>query len=126
MGSLGGNLLVDDLEAVARADDLYNRYGLDTISVGQVIGFAFEAWERGFVNSSDTEGLSLEWGDPRAFASIALGYLTSPRGACHLQAYSHGVEAWLAMPERVLSGPIGRHLPAMREEYHRLRGSTWT
>jgi aldehyde:ferredoxin oxidoreductase len=45
------------------------------------------------------KGLEIPSHDPRAFASIALGYATSPRGACHLQAYSHGAEAWLAMPE---------------------------
>jgi aldehyde:ferredoxin oxidoreductase len=28
-----------------------------------------------------------------------LGYATSPRGACHLQAYSHGLEAWTPQPE---------------------------
>jgi aldehyde:ferredoxin oxidoreductase len=28
------------------------------------------------------------------------------------------------LPERVLAGPIGRHLPAMREEYRQLR--RWT
>lgn len=151
MGSLGGNLMINDLEAVAKANDLCNRYGMDTISVGQVLGFAFEAFERGYLTETETGGLPLSWGDgeavvklihlmgkregfgevlglgvrgaceslniddpelqmhvkgmelpshdPRAFVSIALGYATSPRGACHLQAYSHGLEAWYTLEE---------------------------
>lgn len=151
IGSLGTNLLIDDLEAVAKANDLCNRYGMDTISIGQVIGFAIEASLRGYIPSKEEHGLDLNWGngetlvaltemigeqqaigktlgkgirlayrelgindesldlhvkgmelpshDPRAFVSIALGYATSPRGACHLQAYSHGLEAWFPLPE---------------------------
>ncbi|MBN2552123.1 MAG: hypothetical protein JXB06_05110, partial [Spirochaetales bacterium] len=57
------------------------------------------------------KGLEIPSHDPRAFSSIALGYATSPRGACHLQAYSHGVEAWLAMPE------LG--FPGKRTGFHR-------
>ncbi|RKX76893.1 MAG: aldehyde ferredoxin oxidoreductase, partial [Spirochaetes bacterium] len=45
------------------------------------------------------KGLELPSHDPRAFYSQALGYATSPRGACHLQSYSHGLEAWMTMPE---------------------------
>ncbi len=56
MGSLGGNLLIDNIEAVTRANDLCNRYGLDTISVGQVISFAFEAYEKNYVNKNDIGG----------------------------------------------------------------------
>jgi aldehyde:ferredoxin oxidoreductase len=45
MALLGSNTLVDDLEAVAKAHELCNRYGLDVISTGAVIGFALEAAE---------------------------------------------------------------------------------
>lgn len=45
------------------------------------------------------KGLELPAHDPRAFYSLALGYATSNRGACHLQAYSHPLEGWIAMPD---------------------------
>jgi aldehyde:ferredoxin oxidoreductase len=59
---LGSNLLNDDLSLVAKANDLCNRLGMDTISVGGVIAFAIEAYEKGFITTKDTEGLELKWG----------------------------------------------------------------
>lgn len=42
-----------------------------------------------------TKGLEFPAHDPRAFNSIAVGYATSNRGACHLQALSHPYDfAW--------------------------------
>lgn len=59
---LGVNCLVDDLEAVAYANELCNKYGLDTISVGGVIAFAMECYEQGLLTKADTGGLELTWG----------------------------------------------------------------
>lgn len=62
VGLLGSNLLIDDLKTVLIANELCNRYGLDTISTGNSIGFAFEAYEKGFLSESDLGGLTLQWG----------------------------------------------------------------
>lgn len=63
LGLLGSNLLVDDLAAIITSNELCNRYGLDTISTGGVIGFAMEAFERGLLKASDNGGAELKWGD---------------------------------------------------------------
>jgi aldehyde:ferredoxin oxidoreductase len=55
------------------------------------------------------KGLELPAHDPRAFGSLALGYTTSNRGACHLQAYSHPLEGWIAMPELGYSSCLDPH-----------------
>ena len=47
IGTMGGECLVDDLAAICKANDLCNRFGLDTMSTGSVIAFAMEAFERG-------------------------------------------------------------------------------
>ena len=39
----------DDLASVCWANDLCNRYGVDTISTGSVIAFAMEAYEKGLI-----------------------------------------------------------------------------
>jgi len=149
---LGANCLVDDMKAVAKAVELCNRYGLDSISTGGVIAFAFEAYERGLITNRDTVGVELTWGnapavvamvekigkreeglgwllgegvkraaesigglahefafhvkglelpghDPRAYNSVGLGYATSNRGACHLQALTHVFERSVTMPD---------------------------
>lgn len=59
---LGSNLLNDDLSLIVKANDLCNRLGLDTISVGGVIAFAMEAYERGLLTKEDTQGLELKYG----------------------------------------------------------------
>lgn len=59
---LGSNLLIDDLSLIAKANDLCNRLGIDTISLGGVIAFATEAYEKGILTKDDTGGLELKWG----------------------------------------------------------------
>jgi aldehyde:ferredoxin oxidoreductase len=66
IGMMGSNLLVDDLEVISKANDLCNRYGLDTISVGGVVGFAMECYEYGLLTLEDTGGVALEWGSAEA------------------------------------------------------------
>jgi len=58
----GTNLLISDLEAIAKINELCDRLGLDTISTGNVIGFIFEAAERGLIDK-EVDGLRLEWGN---------------------------------------------------------------
>lgn len=151
MAALGSYCLVDDLEAICKANELCNRFGLDTISTGAAIAFAMELYEKGLISSKDAGGLQLTWGnaravidiiqkiarregigdvlaegvkkaatafgknaeeyaihvkglelpahDPRAFFSLAVGYATSNRGACHLQAYSDSAEKSVIQPE---------------------------
>jgi aldehyde:ferredoxin oxidoreductase len=63
LGSLGPMVMLDDLEAVVRANALANRHGMDTISLGNTIAFAIEAFEKGLLTEKDTGGLRLAWGD---------------------------------------------------------------
>jgi aldehyde:ferredoxin oxidoreductase len=59
---LGANCLVDHLEALCLANELCNRYGIDTIETGSLVAFAMEAYEKGLITSSDTGGVPLDWG----------------------------------------------------------------
>jgi len=63
LGTLGGCLLIDDLEFVCYANALCNRYGIDTIDTGNLIAFAMEAYEKGYITEKDTGGLAIKWGD---------------------------------------------------------------
>lgn len=67
---MGSNCLVDDLEAIIRANELCNRYGLDTMSTGSVIAFGMEAFEKGIINKKDTEGVELVWGNGDAVVEM--------------------------------------------------------
>jgi aldehyde:ferredoxin oxidoreductase len=59
---LGSLCLVDDLEAIAKANEICNRLGIDTISTGASIAFAMEAYEKGILTKKDTGELELLWG----------------------------------------------------------------
>jgi len=63
LGLMGGGCLVDDLKAIAKANDIANKLGADTIGIGSSIGFAIEAYERGMLTEKDADGLRLRWGD---------------------------------------------------------------
>lgn len=66
LAAFGTMTLVDDVEAIIKANDLCNRYGLDTISAGATIAFAMECYETGLLSARDTDGLELRWGNAPA------------------------------------------------------------
>jgi aldehyde:ferredoxin oxidoreductase len=66
LGTFGTMLRQDNLAGVAKANQLCNRYGLDTISTGATIAWAMEAFERGDLTPAQVEGTSLIWGDTQA------------------------------------------------------------
>jgi aldehyde:ferredoxin oxidoreductase len=156
IGLMGSNLMVDDIEAIARFNTLCNMYGLDTISTGSVIGMIMECYEKKLIDKDFLDGIELEWGnieniikiihkigkregcgrllgegtkkiaesigplseefaiqvkgleapahEPRSKNSIALGYATSNRGACHLQAFTHDFDE--GMPLEDIGYPV--------------------
>ena len=61
--AFGTMILNADLAAVAKANEICNRYGMDTISCGSTIAFAMECYEKGLLRLQDTEGLAMQWGD---------------------------------------------------------------
>jgi len=67
---IGVQSLTENIEAVIRANYLCNNYGLDTISTGNVIAFAIEAFERGLITERDTDGLKLEWNNPEVLLTL--------------------------------------------------------
>jgi aldehyde:ferredoxin oxidoreductase len=70
MGLLGSNLLIDDVEALIRINDLCNRYGMDTIGCGGLVGYAIECFEKGLITGKQTGGLKLAWGDTAAVIAL--------------------------------------------------------
>jgi aldehyde:ferredoxin oxidoreductase len=63
LGALGTMVIVEDKEAIIKANDLCNMYGMDTISVGGTIAWVIDAYQNGLITKEDTFGLELKWGD---------------------------------------------------------------
>jgi len=60
--SLGAQCGINDLDEIAVANDLCDKYGIDTISMGNVIGFVIECYKRDLITEKETNGIKLEWG----------------------------------------------------------------
>jgi aldehyde:ferredoxin oxidoreductase len=58
------------IEATIRADQLCDDLGIDTISTGGCIGFAYELYEHGVINRRDTDGLELNYGDHQTMVKL--------------------------------------------------------
>jgi len=54
---------ISDPKAIAIADYLCDSYGMDTISLGNTIGFLMECYEKGLITKDETDGVELRFGD---------------------------------------------------------------
>jgi aldehyde:ferredoxin oxidoreductase len=68
--ALGSNCAIGSRETIIKLNWLCDEYGMDTISVGGVLGFVMELFERGLVGADALDGISPTWGN--AEAAIAL------------------------------------------------------
>ncbi|MFC2027060.1 aldehyde ferredoxin oxidoreductase family protein [Chloroflexota bacterium] len=69
-GAFGMLLLNNHLESIIKANDICNRYGLDTISAGTAIAFAIECFQNGIITYADTGGIELDWGKHEAIVAM--------------------------------------------------------
>jgi len=69
LGMMGSNALIDDLKAINYAGHLCNMWGIDTIDFGGALGFAIEAFEKGFIKEEDL-GFPLAWGDAEGMIKL--------------------------------------------------------
>ena len=70
LAALGSLLANDSQEAVIKANDICNRYAIDTISTGTAIAFAMECYENGLIGKHDIDGLDLTWGNAEAIVAL--------------------------------------------------------
>lgn len=61
---------VSDLAAIAKANEICNKYGLDTISCGATIAWAMECFENGLITTKDTGGIELNFGNAAALVTL--------------------------------------------------------
>jgi len=66
LAALGSLCLVSDINAVAKANERCNAYGMDVISCGSTIAFAMECFEKGALSEKDTGGVKITFGDAQA------------------------------------------------------------
>ncbi len=94
--ALGTLQRCDNLDAVSKANELTDRYGMDCISAGSTIAYATEAFQEGLITTKDTGGLELNWGDPETLVKLI-----------KMIAYREGFGDELAEGSRALSQKYG-------------------
>jgi aldehyde:ferredoxin oxidoreductase len=130
IGAFGTLCQVDDLAAICHANHLCNTYGLDTISCGNAIAFAFAAAERGKIAADLSDSLNLRFGDARTMVKLveliacrqgignllaegvrqAAARLGVPEMAVHvkgLEVPMHDPRAFFGLAAGYATGPIG-------------------
>ncbi len=70
LACFGTMCLNNDIESVGKANDLCNRYGMDTISCGATLAFAMECFENGLITAEDTDGIELVWGNAEGIVEL--------------------------------------------------------
>ncbi len=70
LGTMGSYCGVSDLAAIARANQLCNMYGMDTISCGATIAWAMDCFEHGLLTLEDTDGVELRFGNAEALVEM--------------------------------------------------------
>jgi aldehyde:ferredoxin oxidoreductase len=69
-GTFGSYCGINDLAAVAYANQVCNEHGVDTIACGATIAFAMECYDKGIITSADTGGLELRFGDAEVMITV--------------------------------------------------------
>lgn len=70
VAAMGSNCGIADIKVVAKANDLCNIYGLDTISAGCTIAFAMECYERKIISKEEADGIDLRFGNGDALLQL--------------------------------------------------------
>ncbi|MBS3937548.1 MAG: aldehyde ferredoxin oxidoreductase family protein [Peptococcaceae bacterium] len=68
---IGGNTEIDNIEDCAFANYIVDELGLDSISAGNVIGFAMECSQKGIITAEDLGGRTLNFGSVDDFVWVA-------------------------------------------------------
>ena len=70
LGAFGPLCLNDNIESIIKANEICDRYGVDTVSTGSTIAFAIECYDKGIITKKDTDGIELTWGNHEAIIEL--------------------------------------------------------
>ncbi len=67
---MGSNLGIKSIEEVAYLNERCNELGMDTISLGGVLGFAIELYKNNILSKDDLREIELDWGKTKEIAKL--------------------------------------------------------
>ena len=66
----GSKLDIPYTPAIIKANLLCNEYGMDIDTTAEIIGWAFECFEKGLISKKDSDGIELTWGNHEALMTL--------------------------------------------------------
>lgn len=70
LASFGSYCGVDDMSAVVKCNELCNRYGMDTLSLGGTLAWTMECVEEGLLSLEQLDGIELRFGNAEAMVEM--------------------------------------------------------
>ena len=95
--ALGPYCGIDRLDAIIKAVDLCNYYGMDAISAGVIIAFVMDCYENGVLSKKDLDGIEAKFGNHEALIELI-----------HKIGRREGIGETLAEGVRLASQKIGK------------------
>ena len=141
MINLGAKCGLGDLQVLVRLDNLCTRLGLDSTSAATAIAFAMDLFERGILDETDTNGISLGWGDAGAMETLihqmaageGLGGILAQgvrraatiigKGAHRYAAHVKGLELTAYHPAAILGSALGYAVSSRGGDYNNVYAS---
>ena len=114
LSTFGSYCGIDNLAAISTANEICNKYGVDTISCGATIAFAMECFEKGIIGSQHTGGLDLHFGNADAMLETLMQIVTNsgPLGSILSQGSARAAKVWGPEAEACLITVKNQEAPA--------------
>ena len=114
LGTFGSYCGISDLAAIAKANEICNMYGVDTIACGATIAFAMECFEKGIIKSEQTGGIELRFGNADAMLAVLQQIVTNSGtlGKVLSQGSARAAQVWGPAAEECLITVKNAEAPA--------------
>ena len=121
VGMFGSDLMIDDMPTIAKASEICNAYGIDTISAGATIGFVMDLYEAGLLTKEQCYGHEMNFGNRKGTIDILtrivtrdgwLGNLLANGIAEAAKEIGNGAEYYNAS---VKNNPYPAHMPQVKK-----------
>ena len=119
--TLGSYVMVDDPFVMAKANELCNRYSVDTITIGATIAFAMECYEHGILKPEMCDGLEVRFGNNDVLIPLIekichregyLGNLLAEGSKKAAEILGNGAEKFSI---EVKGNPLPAHMPQVKK-----------
>ena len=124
IGLVGASCGINDLAAIAHANQICNENGVDTIACGGTIAFAMECYEKGIITKEQTGGIELKFGNVEAMLETLQQIVTNsgPLGTVLSQGSERAAKVWGNGADECLTTVKGAEAPAHMPQAKRSLG----